>query len=52
MVATLQLPGPSGPMRVWSLEVSMTPTLVSFMCETPTVVWYNYCFKYFSAFVN
>ncbi len=30
MVATLQLPGTSGPVRVWSLEASMTPTLVSF----------------------
>lgn len=42
MVATLQMPGTSGPMKGWFLEVSMTLTLVSFVCETPhngTQVW-------------
>lgn len=38
MVATLQLPGTSGPKRDWSLEAFMTPTLVSFVCESPAVV--------------
>lgn len=33
MVATLQLPGTSGPKRDWFLEASMTPTLVSSVCE-------------------
>ena len=34
MVDTPQLPGTSGTKRGWSLEDSMTPTLVSFVCET------------------
>lgn len=32
MVATLQLPGISGPKLDWCLVVSMTPTLVSYDC--------------------
>ena len=40
MVATLQLPGTSGPKPGWSLEASMTPTSVSFLCKR-LLQWYT-----------
>lgn len=39
MVVTLQLPGTFGPNTAWSLEVSMTPTSVSVVCER-LLQWY------------